>query len=120
MTDLLMPLTLVNKDLQVTKADLQIISSSVSDLLSTQRGSIFGMESYGCDIHKLKHNALNEVTAELGKAYIVTALRQFEKRVRIVSIGFTINRPKLTYNIKLAQVNGEVSQVIETLFTINF
>jgi phage baseplate assembly protein W len=120
MTDTLLPLSLVNKDIKVTLDDVEILRTSITDLLSTQKGTIFGMAEYGCDIHKLRQNKLNNITAELGKAYIMAALKEYEKRARVLSIKYTIKGIALNYTIKMERNNGDNAQPINILFTINF
>ncbi len=72
-------------DISVLENELSV-KQSVSNILLTNKGELHFFPQFGCDIRKYLFEKINPFTILAIKDEITFALRNFEPRVRIISI----------------------------------
>lgn len=61
--------------------DINAIKNSITNIISTRRGSIPGKPHFGSELHLVVFEQLDNVTTKIAERYIKEAINKFEDRI---------------------------------------
>jgi phage baseplate assembly protein W len=77
-------------NLTQTTSDYKAINNSIKNILLTRKGSVPGNPRFGSDLYKLLFTQMDQTTESIAKNFIKEALSEFEDRIIIDNISFTM------------------------------
>ncbi len=110
---------LFNGDTQLD-VNFDSINRSISLILLTGKGELFGNPNYGSDIKRYQFMEITPEIKNLLADEIVNSIRQFENRVEITNNDIIIKQinDKLSINIKYSLKNSNVQGTTDVLVPI--
>lgn len=73
-------------DVENVVFDIDAINNSITNILTTQRGTVPGKPRFGSDLNTALFNQLDHITEGVIKTSIVNALNEFEPRILVNSV----------------------------------
>lgn len=65
--------------------DVNAINNALYNIINTRKGSLPGKPYFGSDLDKIVFSQIDHITESLINTYIVSAINEFEPRIRIIS-----------------------------------
>ena len=81
------PLTLINGSVQ-TSTGVEVLTSSILDILNTPKGSRLFLPEYGSRIHEVLFEPNDQVQEAILREFMREAIAEWEKRVRFIDVDF--------------------------------
>lgn len=104
---LIFPITLNSEGRPDIKSDIELIRSSILNIIYWPKGRRFFNQKYGCDIERCLEEPDDSVSKALIKHYVVEAIELWEKKVetipsliKVLDSKPTIVNIQITYIIK--------------------
>lgn len=91
----------------------ELIDASIVQILGTDKGKLPWNPYFGSDLFRLLFEPIDEIVISLGTTYIVEALKQWERRIRITDVTGEIR-------VETVVTNGLTAKKSVVLFSISY
>lgn len=71
--------------------DINAIKNSITNIISTRRGSIPGKPYFGSELHLVVFEQLDNVTTKMAERYVWEAISKFEDRIILENVNVIKN-----------------------------